>query len=138
MTKLILNIITPEKHVIVDKGVDFVVLPAYDGEMGVLPGHVPFVVQLKEGVLRYKSGQEEGIFAVIGGFAELAGDHMAVFAEAAELAEEIDSEKARQELQKAKDSLVTCGADMDINAAQAALKRAILRVKVSEMRKVKK
>ena len=61
--KLKLQIITPERQVL-DKEVDFVALPAYNGEMGVLPGHVQYVAKLNYGVLRYKEGDKEETFAV--------------------------------------------------------------------------
>jgi F-type H+-transporting ATPase subunit epsilon len=81
--------------------------------------------------LRYKDGLEEGVFAVMGGFVEVAGDAVSVFAESAELADEIDSEAARQSLQKAKDSLVSTDKSVDVEAADAAVRKAMLRIKVS-------
>jgi len=123
-----LVIITPEKPVL-GRAVDSVALPAWDGEMGVLPGHAAALVQLREGILRYKDGGDTGVFAVMGGFAEVFRDEVAVFAEAAELAEEIDGEKVRQDVEKAKNALASRHPDMDIDAAEAALKVALLRLK---------
>ena len=135
--KLRLQIITPERQVL-GREVDFVAMPAHEGEMGVLYRHISFVVQLKEGILRYKSGQEEEVFAISGGFVEINNNEVSVFAEAAEFAEEIDTERARQALQLAKNTIVSGGKDMNINSAQAAIRRAAARMKVAGMKRARK
>lgn len=133
--KLLLTILTPERTVLTDKAADFVCVPAVGGEIGVLPGHVSMVVQLKEGVLRYNEGNKKEIFAVLNGFAEIHKNRVLVLAEAAEFLKEVDEERARQAYQKAKAALATRGKDMDLNSAQAALKRAAIRLKIAEFRK---
>jgi F-type H+-transporting ATPase subunit epsilon len=133
--KLLLTIVTPEKTVLTGVPVDFVVIPAVGGEMGVLPGHASFVVELKEGVMRYTEGHHKEIFAVLNGFAEIHKDKVLVLAEAAELAKEVNEERARQAYQKAKQTLAMRGADMDLDEATAALRRAAIRMKVAEFRK---
>jgi F-type H+-transporting ATPase subunit epsilon len=133
--KLLLTIITPEKAILTDKPVDFVAMPAFDGEMGVLPGHASFVVQLKEGILKYKDGHKREIFGVLNGFAEIHKNKVLILAEAAELAKEIDEERARQAYQKAKGVLAMRGKDLDLDAARVALRRAIVRLKIAEYRK---
>ena len=133
--KLLLTILTPEKAYLTDKEADFVSFPAFDGEMGVLPGHASFVVQLKEGVLKYRDGHKKEIFAVLSGFAEVHKNKVLILAEEAELAKEIDEERARQAYQKAKDALAMRGKDMDLDSAQAALRRAIVRMKIAELTK---
>ena len=133
--KLLLTILTPEKSVLTDKPVDFVSIPAFGGEMGVLPGHASFVVQLKEGVLKYKDEHRREMFAVLNGFAEVHADKVLILAEAAEFAREVNEERARQAYQKAKETLAMRGKDMDLDAAQAALRRAVIRLKIAEFRK---
>ncbi|MBI4657033.1 MAG: ATP synthase F1 subunit epsilon [Elusimicrobia bacterium] len=136
--KLLLSIVTPERPLVENKPVDFAVLPAYEGEMGILPGHISFVVQLKEGILRYREGSAEEYFSVHGGFAEIHGGRISVFAETGELAKEIDEERARQSYQKAKDALSMRGEDIDLDSAQAALRRAAVRLKIAELKKRRK
>jgi len=133
--KILLTILTPEKAVLTDKEVDSVAIPALYGEMGILPGHVPFVVQLKEGILHYREGHKKEIFAILNGFAEIQKDKVLVLAEEAELSKEITEESARQAYQKAKDALAMRGKDMDLDAAQAALRRAVVRMKIAELKK---
>ena len=137
MKKLSLGIVTPEK-IALEKEADFVTLPAFGGEMGILPGHADCAVQLSEGVLKHRLGEELGFFAVSGGFAEIHADVVSVFAEAAELSEEIDAERARQALQKAEDVLSRSGGDLDVDAASAAVRRAAARLKVVSYAKRKR
>ena len=66
-----LNLITPQKQLLNAVAVEFVALPALEGELGVLPGHIPMIVQLGYGSLRYKQDGKEEEFAVLGGFAEI-------------------------------------------------------------------
>lgn len=133
--QILLTIVTPEKTVLADKPVDFAVVPAVGGELGVLPGHAPEVVQLREGLLRYASGKEKEVFAVLSGFAEIYKDRVLVLAEAAELAKEIDEERAKQAWRKAKDAITLKGEQVDIDEANAALKRAAVRLKLAEYRR---
>ena len=132
--KLILSIVTPEKVYLPESEVDFVALPASEGEMGILPGHISYVVQLKDGFLRYSSDGEEEMFGILGGFAQVDKNKIIVLAEGAELTKEIDEETARQEYQKAKDALLVKGADIDLDAANASLRRSSLRIKALELK----
>jgi F-type H+-transporting ATPase subunit epsilon len=133
--KILLTILTPEKTVLTGKPVDFVSIPAFGGEMGVLPGHASFVVRLKEGVLKYKDEHKKETFAVLNGFAEVHKNTVLILAEAAEFAKEVDEERSRQAYQKAKEALAMRGKDIDLDAAHAALRRAVIRLKIAEFRK---
>ncbi len=138
MPKLKLTIVTPERK-LDEREVDFVTIPASGGEMGILPGHTPCVVTLAEGLLRYKTGGTEEVFAVMGGFAEVLNDEVSVFAEAAALAGEISEEKERQSVAKAKDILAAKEKGVDIETVQTNLRRAALRIKlVNKTRHLKK
>jgi F-type H+-transporting ATPase subunit epsilon len=131
---LTLELVTPEK-VAWSAPADFVVLPAADGEMGVLPGHSPFLVQLGAGEVRVTAGGEIKHFAVSGGFAEIKDDTVSLFAETAEDASQIDSERAHQALEKAKKSVHPGLDPMQLAAMEAAIRRAEVRVRVSRRTK---
>ena len=133
--KLILNLITPQKQLLKEAEVDMVVFPAFRGEMGILPGHIPVLVQLTEGSLRYKTGNKEEEFAVMGGFAEVAGNVVNIFAEGADLAEEIDEEAENQKIKKAKEALSRKDADIDFELAEIELKQSIARMKVKRRKR---
>lgn len=132
--KLILNLITPEKQLISNLEADMVILPAFEGEMGVLPGHEKMIVQLGMGSLRYKQGEKEEEFAALGGFAEILNNTVNVFAEGADLADEIDEEAEAQKLKRAKESLSGKDADIDFELAEIEIKQAIARLKVKKRR----
>ena len=130
--KITLNLITPEKQLLNGVQVDMVILPALLGEMGVLPGHIKTIVQLGLGSLRYKQGDKQEQFAVMGGFAEVLNDVVNVFAEGADLAEEIDEEAEKQKIKAAKESLSRKDADIDFELAEMEIKQAIARMKVKK------
>lgn len=132
---LLLEIVTPEKLALTAAGVESVVLPAALGELGVLPGHAPYLVQLSPGAIRITQEGDVRTFAVSGGFADIGRDKVSVFAETAELAEEIDAERARQDLEKAKAERIKPGLDpLTLAAAEAAARRAAVRLRVAEMK----
>lgn len=130
--KLILNLITPEKQLISNREADMVVLPALLGEMGILPGHIKTIVQLGMGSLRYKNDGKEEEFAVLGGFAEVLHNVVNVFAEGADLADEIDEEVEKQKIKAVKESLSRKDADIDFELAEIEIKQAIARMKVKK------
>ena len=131
---LMLEIVTPERLAYSDT-VDSVVLPGSEGELGVLPHHAPLVAMLGVGELRIrKAGQEES-FAIVGGFLQVRPDKVVVMAETADMASEIDLEKAqeaRREAERAIESGFQEGADLA--AARAQLQQALLRIRVAERR----
>jgi F-type H+-transporting ATPase subunit epsilon len=132
--RLTLELVTPERPAFSGQG-DSVVLPAWEGEMGVLPGHAPFLVQLKPGEVRFKADGDVKSFAVSGGFAEICGDKVSLFAETAEMAESIDAERARQAFERAKAELQNRNLDsMTLAQAEAAMRRAEVRLKVAQLR----
>lgn len=133
--RLNLELVTPER-VAFSGEVDSVVLPAWEGEMGVLPGHIPFLVQLKAGEVRYTGSGKKACFAVSGGFAEVTRDRVALFAETAEMSDSIDEERARQALERAKAELRNRHLDsLTLAQAQSALRRAQVRLRVARYRK---
>jgi F-type H+-transporting ATPase subunit epsilon len=85
--------------------------------------------------MHYKDGTHKEFFSVLSGFAEIYKDRVLVLAEAAELAEEVNEERARQAYQKAKETLAIRGADLDLDEAQASLRRAAVRLKAAEFKR---
>jgi F-type H+-transporting ATPase subunit epsilon len=101
---ILLEIVTPEKLAYSDT-VDAVVLPGADGEMGVLPHHAPLLATLWIGELRIRTGGEEDHFAIVGGFVQVRPDKVVVMAETADMASEIDLEKAQEARREAERAL---------------------------------
>ena len=137
MKTFTLEFVTPEKVALRDQ-VESVVVPAFDGELGVLAGHAPLLAKLKPGMVRVTRGTRESgsgettVFAIAGGFLEVRPDRTAIFAEAAETAAEVDAERARQSLERAKAVLAAQPSDADLAVARAAIYRALARLRVAE------
>lgn len=134
MRKLLVEVVTPEE-VVYTSEVDMVIAPGSDGEVGILPLHAPFITTLDIGELRLKIGQEQEYVAVHGGYLEVMEDKVIVLADAAELASQIDIERARKAKEKAEALLAKAEAgEGDLEQAQQALARALLRLRVAERR----
>ena len=95
-TKINLTVVTRERK-IVDVQVDEVILPASDGELGVLPGHTPLLATLRIGPLRYRSGSRTERMVISWGFAEVLPDRVIVLAERGFLPIEIDRAEAERD-----------------------------------------
>jgi F-type H+-transporting ATPase subunit epsilon len=132
---LLLEIVTPERLAYSDM-VDAVNLPGIEGELGVLPHHAPLVSMLGVGELRIRKGGAEESFAIVGGFLQVRPDKVVVMAETADMASEIDLEKAQAARRDAERVLEGAArTDMvDLAAARAALQQALLRIRVAERR----
>jgi F-type H+-transporting ATPase subunit epsilon len=129
-----LEIVTPERLVF-DETVDGVTLPGSEGELGVLPHHAPLISTLGVGELRIREGANEEWFAIVGGFVQVLPDKVVVMAETADMASEIDLEKAqeaRRDAERALESGYVEGADL--STARAALQAALLRERVAQRR----
>lgn len=91
-------VVTPERTLL-DATVDFVALPLYDGELGVLPGRAPLIGKLGPGELRTKRGNTVDRMFVDGGFAQVRSNVVTVLTPRALKIEEIDQQAAAQLLQ---------------------------------------
>jgi F-type H+-transporting ATPase subunit epsilon len=90
-------VVTPERAVL-DEKADFVALPLYDGELGVLPGRAPLIGRLGPGELRMRRGTETKRFFVDGGFAQVRANVVTVLTPRALEADKIDTTAAEQAL----------------------------------------
>ena len=101
---LTLEIVTPEARVYSDT-IDTVVIPTVDGEIGVLPGHIPLLTQVDHGELRVTKGGVTQLLAISGGFAQIVADKISVLAEGAIQEEKIDEHAAEAAMKRAEDAL---------------------------------
>lgn len=135
--KLKLEVVTP-KGAVVSKEVDIVTAPGYGGEFGVLANHAPFLSTIKVGVLTYKTGAQEETLMVSGGFCEVSNNKLTFLVESAERGADIDVERAMRAKERAEKRLAEAQAQkekFDRTRAEAALQRALSRLKVAERRK---
>jgi F-type H+-transporting ATPase subunit epsilon len=96
-----LEIVSPEK-LLVSQAVDMVVIPASEGDIGVLPDHSPMIVLLRGGeVILYENDQITARYFVTGGFAEITEERCTVLADTAEPSAEVDRGMGARQLQEA-------------------------------------
>ena len=130
--KLNFEITTPEKVVFSEK-VDEVVLPTPQGEVGILPNHIPLVSLLSPGELRIKMGDEITYMAVSDGFIEVRPDKVVVLADTAERADEIDERRAEEARQKAIELTKEKRADArEFAAITAKMEKELARLRVAK------
>lgn len=125
--KLQCVVVTPEKTLF-DKTVDFVSLPLYDGELGVLPGRSPLIGRLGYGELRTKTDDRVARYYVDGGFAQIRDNVVTVLTNRALTAEAVDPAAAASELETAQDKRALTDQDFAEKQKALARSRAMLRV----------
>ncbi len=109
---LTLEIVTPEAKVF-SASVDTVVVPTVDGEIGILPGHIPLLTQVANGQLMVtREGRTEWLF-VGEGFAQVQGDVVSVLTEHALEESKVDDNAIETAMQRAQEALKSAGTDMD-------------------------
>jgi F-type H+-transporting ATPase subunit epsilon len=129
-TKLALTVVTRERKII-EVDVDEVVLPASDGEIGVLPGHTPLLASLKVGQLRYRTGATVSRIVISWGFAEVLPDRVIVLAERGILPSEVDPAAAEAERIAAERELADLSSqDPEFAVAEARLEESIALINV--------
>jgi F-type H+-transporting ATPase subunit epsilon len=127
MKKLQCVVVTPEKALL-DELVDFVALPLYDGELGVLPGRTPLIGRLGYGELRTGSGDRARRYFVDGGFAQVRDNVVTVLTNRAIPAQELDSVTAARDLEGVEARRVVTDHDRVEHEKAVARARGILRV----------
>jgi F-type H+-transporting ATPase subunit epsilon len=125
-----LVIVTPTRQLQQARAVE-VTLPGANGYLGILPGHAPLMTELGIGELTYRGATEAEPISVIRGFAEILPDRVTVLAETAELAAEIDIERAEAAKARAEKRLTSGDTNIDWDRAGVALQRALIRIQVA-------
>ena len=126
-----LELVTAERMVYSDD-VDMVIAWGLEGQLGILPHHAPLMTMLQPGELIIKKENEETYMAVSGGFLEVRPDKVIILADACERAEEIDLARAEEAKQRAGEIMEAPSPETDSAAAEAALRRSLVRLKVAE------
>lgn len=127
--KLHLEIITPDASVL-SEDVDFVLVRALDGDLGVMPSHAPLIASLRIWPLYYEIDGKRHCVSVAQGFMEVNNNVVTVITPAAEKPEDIDVERAERARKRAEKRLQEHQAGIDEVRAEAALKRALSRLDV--------
>jgi F-type H+-transporting ATPase subunit epsilon len=126
--------IVSQDRLVYEGEAEMVIVPGSLGEMGILPGHAPLLSTLDLGVIRVKSGDQEEVFTVTGGFIEVQPDIVTIMADAAENVNDIDVQRAEEAMERAS-RLLADDSPVDPDTylrIQSALQRSSLRLKTVE------
>ncbi|MFN8529880.1 MAG: ATP synthase F1 subunit epsilon [Anaerolineae bacterium] len=124
------EIVTQEKLIFSEPEADMVLIPASEGEMGVLPHHAPVLTTLSFGELVVRKGRAEERFAIYGGVVDVRPDKVVVLADLAESSYDIDMDAVEQARSRAAEMMKE-GVPADLNReATLALRRAELAVRI--------
>ncbi len=124
-----LEIVTPDAKVF-SEDVDMVTLPGVEGEMGVYPNHVPLLTQMVPGEIVARKGAQEFFLAVGEGFIEITGDRVAILADMAIRAENIDEARAEEARRRAEARLAEQLDDEEAASVQASLAHSLAQIRV--------
>ncbi len=127
MPELTCVIVTPEATVF-DEAVDFVAVPLYDGELGVLPGRAPLIGRLGFGELRIRQGARTLHYYIDGGFVQVADNVVSILTNRALSLERIDTNAASDQLQTAIRRHAPTDDQQQLRERQITQARAQLRV----------
>ena len=128
-SSFLLRIITPDR-VFYENQADMVEFNTTEGEIGVLPGHIPMTVIVSPGILYIHEPEGEKKAALHAGFAEILPEGVTILAETIEWPGEIDENRAKSALERAEHRLRNKAPNTDIARAETALQRAIARIQV--------
>ncbi|MDD3814747.1 MAG: F0F1 ATP synthase subunit epsilon [Desulfocapsaceae bacterium] len=130
-----LEVVTPNGAV-VSEDVDIVNAPGYGGDFGVLANHAPFLSTIRIGLLTYDQGKKRENLMISGGFCEVSNNKITFLVESAEHGKQIDVDRAMRAKERAEQRLAKASQHDDLinrTRAEAALQRALARMKVSKM-----
>jgi len=132
MATFTLSIVTPE-HILFEEEVESIIVPGAKGYLGVLANHAPLITPIEPGKMTVrKSASTEIIMAISGGFLEVSHNKATVLADAVEYADEIDIERARAAMERARQRVHERPEGFDFDRATHAMKRAENRLKIFE------
>jgi F-type H+-transporting ATPase subunit epsilon len=124
-----LEIVTPSAKAY-SEDVEMVTLPGVAGEMGIYPNHVPLMTQIVPGEIIVRRGGREDLLAIGDGFVEITGERVAVLADMAIKAENIDEARAEEARQRAEARLAEHLDDEEAAVVKAALAHSLAQLKV--------
>lgn len=123
-----------------DKEVYEIILPTMDGEIGVLPGHMPLISVARSGVIsvRHESNHPDDMmehFAISGGAIEVSGNNLRVLVDEADAGDEISEEEAKAALERAKKLLADAKDQVSLDQAQSLIDRSAVRLQVAGLKR---
>ena len=136
MNSLFVEVVTVEKNIFSGE-VDYLGIPAEDGDIGILPDHASLMTLVRFGELVIRYNNKEEYFALLGGFAEVNQNKVVILADACERIDSINEKRAQEAQVKAGERIATKNESLDIERALSSLRRADLRLKLAKKRKLR-
>ena len=129
------TIVTPDA-VVYSRDVQMVTLPGIEGQIGVLPGHIPLLTQIVPGELIVRDGEGNETFLAVGeGLVEVTATRVAIVTDMAVAADSIDEAKAEEARQRAAARLRDKLADEELASVNASLARTLAQLRVKRRRR---
>lgn len=132
MATMSVELVTGERVVYEDSGVELVSAPGSEGTLGILPNHASLISTLDAGEVRIRKGNQEDHFVVFGGFIQVAYNRVIILADTAERVADIDLEHARRAFEHAKERLERRESPEDVRAAREARRHAEVRMRAAQ------
>ncbi len=138
MATIRLELVTPDKGEILSKDIDMLIVRSTAGELGILPRHARLLTELQPHAMRVKTGANEDLVAIGGGFMEVTPEQITILADSAELPDGIDVDRAKAAMKRAEERIAqykqaTKDSLIDISRANKALARAKARLLVKHV-----
>jgi F-type H+-transporting ATPase subunit epsilon len=127
-----LRVVSPE-GTLVDEPVHSVTLPGLAGDFTVLAEHHDTVAQLRDGIAGYTAKGGKHYLSILGGTATVRGEAIEVFSPICEHAKDLDAQRAHEARRRAEERLAEKQEGLDVARAQAALRRALIRLEVVKL-----
>ena len=115
-----------------DDEVDRIIIRTTQGDVGILPNHVPYIAAIGIGGLTLIKDGEKRMAAVAGGFVDVSKERTVVLARTCEWADEIDVHRAQEAAERARAALQQKESSRELDLAQAKLKKAVNRIRIAE------
>ena len=124
-----LEIVTPDGTAY-SEDVNMVTLPGVEGQLGILPRHIPLMTPMVAGEMIVRKDGQDRFFVVGDGFVEITGDHVAILTDLAINAENIDEAKAEEARQQADGRLRERMSSEELASVNAAIARSLAQLRV--------
>ncbi len=130
--KLTVELITPERALVAETGIDVLVAPSVDGQVAILPRHAPLLTELEPGIVITRRGGVEEVLVVSGGFLQVQENQVTILADTSERSSEVNLERAEQAREEAQRELHEAY-DLDsMIEARIRLMRALSRLRAAQ------
>ncbi len=130
--KLTVELITPERSLVTETGVDQLVAPSVDGQVTILPRHAPLLTILDPGIVLVRRDGSDEVLAVSGGFLQVQENRVTILADASERSGEVDRERAERARAEAERQISEAQDFDSMLEARIRLMRALSRLRAAE------